>query len=92
MTGVLPIKKYSSGSALNMFDEYTFLKDRSFSEFFGFTEEEVKKLCKKIMFWFTTKNFNSVWIYIKKKLEDFSQPINSSVSIAFYELFKWSSS
>ena len=47
MTGVLPIKKYSSGSALNMFDEYTFLKDRSFSEFFGFTEEEVKKLCEK---------------------------------------------
>ena len=40
MTCVLPIKKYSSGSALNMFDEYTFLKDRSFSEFFGFTEEE----------------------------------------------------
>ena len=47
MTGVLPIKKYSSGSALNMFDEYTFLRDRSFGEFFGFTEEEVKKLCVK---------------------------------------------
>ncbi|GAA0075812.1 AAA family ATPase [Clostridium sp. CTA-5] len=45
MTGVLPIKKYSSGSALNMFDEYTFLRDRSFGEFFGFTEEEVKTLC-----------------------------------------------
>lgn len=29
MTGVLPIKKYSSGSALNMFDEFTFLKDRT---------------------------------------------------------------
>ncbi|WP_411680003.1 AAA family ATPase [Clostridium thailandense] len=47
MTGVLPIKKYSSGSALNMFDEYTFLKDRSFGEYFGFTEEEVKKLCNR---------------------------------------------
>lgn len=47
MTGVLPIKKYSSGSALNMFDEYTFLRDRSFGEFFGFTEEEVKELCLK---------------------------------------------
>ena len=41
MTGVLLIKKYSSGSALNMFDEYTFLKDRIFGEYFGFTEEEV---------------------------------------------------
>ena len=47
MTGVLPIKKYSSGSALNMFDEYTFLKDRKFGEYFGFTEEEVLELCKK---------------------------------------------
>ena len=47
MTGVLPIKKYSSGSALNMFDEFTFLKDRQFSEYFGFTEEEVLALCHK---------------------------------------------
>ncbi|WP_234122775.1 AAA family ATPase [Clostridium hydrogenum] len=47
MTGVLPIKKYSSGSALNMFDEFTFLKDRTFDEYFGFTEDEVKMLCNK---------------------------------------------
>ena len=47
MTGVLPIKKYSSGSALNMFDEYTFLKDRIFGEYFGFTEEEVIEICNK---------------------------------------------
>lgn len=47
MTGVLPIKKYSSGSALNMFDEFTFLKDRIFGEYFGFTEDEVVKLCDK---------------------------------------------
>lgn len=47
MTGVLPIKKYSSGSALNMFDEFTFLKDRMFGQYFGFTEDEVKRLCDK---------------------------------------------
>lgn len=47
MTGVLPIKKYSSGSALNMFDEFTFLKDRTFDEYFGFTEKEVIELCNK---------------------------------------------
>lgn len=47
MTGVLPIKKYSSGSALNMFDEYTFLKDRIFGQYFGFTEDEVKELCSR---------------------------------------------
>ena len=47
MTGVLPIKRYSSGSALNMFDEFTFLKDRKFGEYFGFTEDEVLSLCEQ---------------------------------------------
>ena len=47
MTGVLPIKKYSIGSALNMFKEYTMLKDPSYEEYFGFTENEVKLLCEK---------------------------------------------
>lgn len=45
MTGVLPIKKYSTGSALNMFDEYTMLNDSFFEEYFGFTEKEVEALC-----------------------------------------------
>ena len=47
MTGVLPIKRYSTGSALNMFKEYTMLNDPSFENFFGFTEEEVAALCKQ---------------------------------------------
>ncbi len=47
MTGVLPIKKYSAGSALNMFKEYTMLKDPFFEEFFGFTESEARALCEK---------------------------------------------
>lgn len=47
MTGVLPIKKYSTGSALNMFKEYTMLNDSCFEEYFGFTQEEVEALCKK---------------------------------------------
>ncbi|MEZ3478486.1 MAG: ATP-binding protein, partial [Lachnospiraceae bacterium] len=47
MTGVLPIKKYSTGSALNMFDEYTMLKDRYFEGYFGFMESEVEALCRK---------------------------------------------
>ena len=47
MTGVLPIKKHSSGSALNMFDEYTMLRDLFYGQYFGFTENEVKSLCKK---------------------------------------------
>lgn len=47
MTGVLPIKKYSEGSALNMFDEYTMLNDCVYDNFFGFTENEVKNLCRR---------------------------------------------
>lgn len=46
MTGVLPIAKYSSGSELNMFDEYNFINDNIYDAFFGFTDEEVQKLCK----------------------------------------------
>ena len=41
MTGVLPISKYSSGSELNMFDEYKISTMERYSEYFGFTESEV---------------------------------------------------
>ncbi len=44
MTGVLPIAKYSSGSELNMFVEYDMTVMERFSNYFGFTEEEVDRL------------------------------------------------
>lgn len=44
MTGILPISKYSSGSELNMFMEYTMAKSRAFSEYFGFSDDEVDML------------------------------------------------
>lgn len=47
MTGILPIKKYGSHSALNMFTEYSMTDPADLSEFFGFTESEVKELCNK---------------------------------------------
>lgn len=47
MTGILPIKKYGSHSALNMFSEYSMTNPREMAEFFGFTEEEVRSLCEK---------------------------------------------
>lgn len=54
MTGILPIAKYSSGSELNMFAEYTMGSEMKFSEDFGFSEAEVDILhdrylvnCKK---------------------------------------------
>ncbi|MBQ7456279.1 MAG: AAA family ATPase [Desulfovibrio sp.] len=45
MTGILPIKKYGTHSALNMFNEYSMLSASPFTEFVGFTESEVKNLC-----------------------------------------------
>ena len=44
MTGILPIAKYSSGSELNMFLEYTMVSEEVFSDSFGFTENEVDEL------------------------------------------------
>lgn len=47
MTGILPIAKYSSGSELNMFYEYTMTSEEKYSCFFGFTESEVDQLFEK---------------------------------------------
>lgn len=44
MTGILPIAKYSSGSELNMFCEYTLVNEEKYEEYFGFTDEEVDEL------------------------------------------------
>ena len=47
MTGILPIKKYGEHSAINVFYEYSMTDAKPISEFTGFTENEVKFLCKK---------------------------------------------
>ena len=45
MTGILPIKKYGTHSALNMFKEISTLNPTPLENFMGFTEGEVKVLC-----------------------------------------------
>lgn len=47
MTGILPIKKYGTHSALNMFTEYSMTDPGDLAEYFGFTEQEVSVLCEK---------------------------------------------
>ncbi|MCD7708636.1 MAG: ATP-binding protein, partial [Clostridiales bacterium] len=49
MTGILPIAKYSSGSSLNHFREYDMATDTRFTEYFGFTEEEVDELYERYL-------------------------------------------
>ena len=46
MTGILPIKKDGSQSAISEFDESSMLDTLEFGNFVGFTEEEVKQRCK----------------------------------------------
>ena len=47
MTGILPIKKLKTQSALNNFDEFTMLGSGNMAPYIGFTEEEVKALAGK---------------------------------------------
>ena len=47
ITGILPIKKIKDESALNNFSEYTMLKSSPITKYYGFTEDEVKELCKR---------------------------------------------
>ena len=45
MTGMLPIKKYGTQSAMTDFKEYTMVQPEPLEEYVGFTEQEVQELC-----------------------------------------------
>lgn len=47
MTGILPIKKYNTQSALNNFQEYSMVKPGALARFFGFTKDEVHTLAER---------------------------------------------
>lgn len=47
LTGILPIKKLKTQSALNNFTQYTMLNPGPFAAYIGFTEEDVKELCRQ---------------------------------------------
>ena len=53
MTGILPIKKYKTQSALNNFLEYTMINPGPLASYVGFTKEEVTLLCQKYNIDFT---------------------------------------
>ena len=70
MTGILPIRRYSTQSTLNMFTEYDMINPRELDSFIGFTEDEVKDLCKKynrdfnkISQWYNGYKLGNVSIY-----------------------------
>ena len=45
LTGILPIKKYNTESALNNFREYSMINPGRMANVLGFTHDEVKELC-----------------------------------------------
>ena len=47
LTGILPIKKYQTESALNNFLEYSMVEPRRMGRFFGFTKDEVRALAER---------------------------------------------
>ncbi|MBR1783352.1 MAG: AAA family ATPase [Bacteroidales bacterium] len=47
LTGILPIKKYNTQSALNNFVEYSMVRPVNMGKYFGFTKDEVRSLAKK---------------------------------------------
>lgn len=47
ITGILPIKKYNTQSALNNFEEYSVIDPADLAGYFGFTKDEVKMVADK---------------------------------------------
>ena len=47
LTGILPIKKLKTQSALNNFKQYSMLSPGALAPYIGFTEDEVKVLCSR---------------------------------------------
>ncbi len=75
MTGILPIRRYTTESALNMFSEYNMLNPKSFSAYIGFTEEEVHHLCDKhdidfemMKKWYNGYHFGKISVYNPKSV------------------------
>lgn len=73
LTGILPIKKETTQSALNNFDEFTMLSPSILSPHIGFTENEVRKLSKeyhqdfnKVKLWYDGYLLNDYQVYNPK--------------------------
>ena len=89
ITGILPIARYNTQSALNNFSEYTMLNSGPFSQYYGFTENEVKTLCEKYKLDFETTKF---WYDgYKVGVYDLYNP-NSIIELAKHGVYKsyWS--
>jgi len=67
MTGILPIKKDGSQSAISDFKEFTMINPRAFGGYVGFNEEEVRAKCEEngmdfatMKYWYDGYHFKGV--------------------------------
>ena len=73
LTGILPIKKEKTQSAVNNLNEFTMLQADELASYIGFTEDEVKGLCKtynrdfdKVKKWYDGYLLNGYQVYNPK--------------------------
>ncbi len=99
MTGILPIKKYGTHSALNIFNEFSMTNPRQLAEFMGFTEGEVKSLCdeydvdfSEMKRWYDGYKFKKIGhIYNPKSVVDainYDEFVNYWTSTETYEALR----
>lgn len=77
MTGILPIKKYGSHSALNMFREYSMTLPRDFVDYFGFKEKEVKELATQY-----NMDFEKIEKWYNGYFSEINNPIYNPTSVS----------
>jgi hypothetical protein len=77
ITGILPIKRYNSESALNNFYEFTMVAPDTITKYIGFTEDEVKGLCDKydidfieMKRWYDGYNLDGIHVYNPKSVTE----------------------
>ena len=93
ITGILPIKKIQDESALNNFREYTMLKSKPITEYYGFTETEVRELCKEYdMDFETTKAWYNGYLIDGKNMYNPNSVVQSMVDHDFDPYWKNTSS
>ncbi len=75
MTGILPIRRYSTQSAINMFREYNMVSPKELAPCAGFTAEEVKTLCAEyhrnfdeLREWYDGYRLDGIDIYSPKSI------------------------
>lgn len=73
LTGILPVIRQKTQSALNNFDEFTMLEASHLAPYIGFTEEEVRALCirynrsfEKIRQWYDGYQLEGIDVYNPK--------------------------